>query len=185
MLQLKRSAVVMSEVRQLIVEKRLDVLLLQEPHVKKQGSSHIFVGLGVGMRVAAERSQRPWAAMVVYEIEKHLRHFETVFHTLRGKRLIVAVDANARLSLWCPQEIDNRGAHLLNGKSDHNSVDIRLRVPREQGEKCIANTRFDIHQADWERLSKSLADLSRSKLGVLDLQSADDVEKMAETLAIV
>ena len=34
------------------------------------------------------------------EIEGHLRHLEKVFHSLRGERLIVAVDANARSSLW-------------------------------------------------------------------------------------
>ena len=34
------------------------------------------------------------------EIEGHLRHLEKVFHSLRGERLIMAVDANARLSLW-------------------------------------------------------------------------------------
>lgn len=56
-LNMRRSTVVMGEVRQLVVEKHLDVLLLQEPHVRKQGSSHTLIGLGTGMRVAAVRSQ--------------------------------------------------------------------------------------------------------------------------------
>ncbi|KMQ90177.1 reverse transcriptase [Lasius niger] len=274
-LNMRRSAVVTGEVRQLIVEKRLDVLLLQEPHVKKQGLSHTFVGLGIGMRVAAVRSQRPWAAVAVCnpkfqimfvsqlstthcvcaevqapgfsfyvascyfqysdKIEEHLRHLEAVFHSLRGKRLIVAVDANARSSLWGSQETDDRGAKLEDlvraygievvndvgqaptfwtargssfidvtlaspsisqfigdwkvrcdwTTSDHNSVDIRLRVPRGRGGGGTANTRFDIRRADWERFSESLADLSRSRLEVLGLQSAEDVEEMANTLTII
>lgn len=148
-LNMRRSAVVTGEVRQLVVEKRLDVLLLQEPHVRKQGSSHTFVGLGVGMKVAAVRSQRPWAAVAISnpnfqmlfvsqlstthcvcvevqapgfsfyvascyfqysdEIEGHLRHLEMVLRTLRGKRLLIAVDSNARSSLWGPQRSDERG----------------------------------------------------------------------------
>ncbi|KMQ95340.1 TRAS5 protein [Lasius niger] len=69
--------------------------------------------------------------------------------------------------------------------SDHNSVDIRLKVPRGRGGGGTANTRFDIRRADWERFSESLANLLRSRLEVLGLQSADDVEKMADTLTII
>ncbi|KMQ92114.1 fibrocystin [Lasius niger] len=64
-LNMRRSALITGEMRQLIVEEELDVLLLQEPHFKKQGSSHTFVGLGMGMKVAAVRLQRPWAAVAV------------------------------------------------------------------------------------------------------------------------
>lgn len=59
------SAVVTSEVRQLVAEKRLDILLLQEPYVRKQNASHTFDGLGTGMRVATVRSQRPMAMVAV------------------------------------------------------------------------------------------------------------------------
>ncbi|XP_026830320.1 uncharacterized protein LOC113563197 [Ooceraea biroi] len=147
---MRRSAVVTGEVRQLVAEKRLDVLLLQEPYVRKQSHSHTFYGLGTGMRIAAVRSHHPWAAVATCnpnwdmlfvsqlstthcacaevrapgfsfhvascyfqysdEIEMHLRHLETVFHSLRGKRILVAVDANARSSLWGPQRTDERGA---------------------------------------------------------------------------
>lgn len=149
-LNMRRSAVVTGEVRQLVAEKRLDVLLLQEPYVRKQGASRTFYGLGLSSKVAAVRSQHPWAAVVVCnprldilfvsqlstphcacaevqapgfsfyvascyfqysdDIEKHLKHLEMVFYSLRGKRLIVAVDANARSSLWGPQETDEKGA---------------------------------------------------------------------------
>lgn len=151
-LNMRRSAVVTGEVRQLVADKRLDVLLLQEPYVRKQSQSHTFYGLGINMRIAAVRSQRPWAAVAVCnpkldllfvsqlstthcvcvevqapgfsfyvascyfqysdEIEKHLGHLEKVLHSLRGKRLLVALDANARSSLWGPQETDERGARL-------------------------------------------------------------------------
>ena len=275
-LNMRRSTVVSGEVLQLASEKRLDVLLLQEPYVRKQNSSHTFYGLGTGFRVAAVRSQKPWAAVAICnpnidmlfvsqlstthcvcvevqapnfsfyvvscyfqysdEIEKHLRHLEMVCHSLRGKRLLVAVDANARSSLWGPQETDERGAkfedlirafglQVLNDaaqpptywtargssyidvtlatptmsqfigewkvrqdwtSSDHNSVDIMVRVPRgssnDQGAK---SNRFDTRRADWDRFSESLSDLSKSHLEVLALQSAEDVELMAQELTVV
>ncbi|KMQ93113.1 retrovirus-related pol polyprotein [Lasius niger] len=218
---MRRSIVITCEVRQLIVEKRLDVLL-QEPHVKKQGLCHTFVGSGIGMKYSDE-------------IEEHLRHIKAVFHSLREKRLIVVVDANARSSLWCLHETVDRGAKLedliqANGievvndvgqaptfwmargssfidvtlvsasmsqfigdwkvrcdwtTSDHNSVNIRLRVPRGRGGGGIANTRFDIRRADWKRFFENLTDLSRSRLEVLGLQSAEDVEEMADTHKII
>ncbi|KAL0103807.1 hypothetical protein PUN28_017844 [Cardiocondyla obscurior] len=67
--------------------------------------------------------------------------------------------------------------------SDHNAVDIGLGMPKKSGgDRCVANSRFDVRRADWERFAGSLTDLSRSKLGVLELVSAEDVETMAETL---
>ena len=54
-LNMQRSAVVTGEVRQLIAEKRLDVL--QEPYAGKLGSSGTICGLGLGVRVAKVRSQ--------------------------------------------------------------------------------------------------------------------------------
>jgi len=275
-LNMRRSQVVSGEVRQLAFEKRLDVLLLQEPYVRRQGRNHIFYGLGSSMKVAAVRSQRPWAAVAISnpnldmlfisqlsnthcvcvevqapgfsfyvvscyfqysdEIEKHLRHLETVCHSLRGKRLLVALDANARSSLWGPQRTDERGAKLadfirafglqvLNDaiqpptfwtttgssyidvtlasptmsqfigewkvrqewtSSDHNSVDIRVRVPRATGdERGERTSRFDTRRADWDSFSANLRDLSRSRLEVLGLQSAGDVELIAQELTVV
>jgi exonuclease III len=138
-LNMRRLQVVSGEVRKLASDKRLDVLLLQELYVRKQLSSHTFYSLGTNIRVAAVRSQRPWAAVAISnsnlgilfvsqlstthcicadvqapnfsfyvascyfqysdEIEKYLRHLEMVCHLLRGKRLLVALDANARSSL--------------------------------------------------------------------------------------
>ena len=56
---------VTEEVRQLIAEKRLDVLLLQEPYAGKLGSRVIICRLGLGVRVATARSQYPWAAVAI------------------------------------------------------------------------------------------------------------------------
>ena len=71
-LNMQRSAVVTGEVRQLIAEKRLDVLHLQEPYAGKLGSSGTISGLGLGVRVVTARSQYPWAAAAIgntdYEI---------------------------------------------------------------------------------------------------------------------
>lgn len=274
-LNMRRSAAVSGEVRQLALEKRLDVLLLQEPYVRKQKSSHIFYGLGTGMRVAAVRSQRPWAAVAVCnprlemlfvsqlstthcvcvevqapelsfyvvscyfqhsdEIEEHLRHLETVCRSLRGKRLLIAADANARSSLWGPQDTDERGAkfedlirafgfQVLNDaaqpptfwtargssfidvtlaspnmsqfidewrvredwtSSDHNSVDMRVGVPKGSGSGRSGTGRFDTRRADWDRFSDCLRDLSGSRLEVLQLQSAEEVESMAKELTAV
>jgi len=170
------------------------------------------------------------------DIEEHLRHLEAVYHSLRGKRLLVALDANARSSLWGPQKTDGRGErlvdlirafglHILNDatqpptfwtptgssfiditlasptmsqfigewrvrqewtSSDHNSVDIRVRVPRVAGNERGGRTgRFDTRRADWDLFSGSLRDLSRSRLEVLGLQSAEEVEFIAQELTVV
>ena len=69
---MQRSAVVTGEMRQLLAEKRLDVLLLQEPYAGKLGSSVSICGLGLGVSVATARSQNSCAAVAVcnpdYEI---------------------------------------------------------------------------------------------------------------------
>lgn len=62
---MRRSTVVTGEVRQLAAKKRLDVLLLQEPYVRKHGASHTFYGLGNGMKIAAVRSERPQALVAI------------------------------------------------------------------------------------------------------------------------
>jgi len=47
--------------------------------------------------------------------------------------------------------------------SDHNSVDIRVRVPRAADNKRGERTgRFDTRRADWDLFSGNLRDLSRS-----------------------
>lgn len=151
-LNMRRSAVVTDEVRDLVGRKRLDVLLLQEPYVRRQGQSHTFCGLGIGMQIAAVRSEKPWAAVAICnssfhmtfisqlstthcacaevlapglslyvvshyfqpsdDIEGHLRHLGMVLHSLRGKRVIVALDANSRSPLWGPQRADRRGVQV-------------------------------------------------------------------------
>jgi hypothetical protein len=58
-----------------------------------------------------------------------------------------------------------------------------LRVPKAfSSDRGVGTTRFDTRRADWERFSESLVDLSRSKLEVLNLNSANEVEEMAEAL---
>lgn len=148
-LNMQRAAVVSGEVRSLVAEKRLDILLLQEPYVRRQGKSHTFYGLGTSFKIAAVRSERPWAAVAVAnpdfemvfvsqlstthcvcvevqapgfsfyavshyfqysdDIEKHLSHLEMVLRTLRGKRVLIGTDSNARSSLWGPQATNDRG----------------------------------------------------------------------------
>ena len=146
-LNMQRSAVVTGEVRHLVAEKRLDILLLQEPFAGKLGARGTVLGLGAGgVGVAATRSQYTWAAVAVSnpnfdmlflsqvnnmhcfcaevlilgfsfyvasyyfqhsnDIEEHLRHLEKILHSLRGKRLLISIDANARSSSWAPQESD-------------------------------------------------------------------------------
>ncbi|CAK9834251.1 Retrovirus-related Pol polyprotein from type-1 retrotransposable element R1 (Fragment), partial [Anthophora retusa] len=151
-LNAQRSVVVSGEIRQLVTEKRLDVLILQEPYARRQGTSYVVSGLGTGVRVAAAGPHYPWAAVAVCnpnfdilsisqlstahcacvevlapgfsfyvvscyfqysdEIERHLSHLETVLRFLRGKRIILGIDANARSSLWGPQGTDERGAQF-------------------------------------------------------------------------
>jgi len=89
-LNMRRLAVIMGEVRQLVVEKRFHVLLLQEPHFRKQGLSHTFVGLGIGMKVAAVRSQRPWAAVAICN-----PNFQMVFVSQLGTTHCVCVEVQA------------------------------------------------------------------------------------------
>ena len=147
-LNMQRSAVVAGEVRQLVAERRLDILLLQKPYAGKLGVSGTVRGLGSGVGVPAIRSQYPWAAVAVsnpnfeiiflsqlstphcscaevltpgftfydascYFLTNHLRHLERILHSLRGKRLLISIDANARSSLWGPQSSDERGVQKL------------------------------------------------------------------------
>ena len=73
-LNMQRSAVVAGAVRQLAAEKRLDILLLQEPYAAKLGASGIVRGLGSGVDVATIRSEYPWAAVAVSNA-----NFEIIF----------------------------------------------------------------------------------------------------------
>lgn len=151
-LNARRSEVVTGEIRELICRKRLDILLLQEPYVKKTDAAHTYFGLGTAARVAAVRSERAWATVVLCnpafqmlfvsqlstahcvcaevqapgfsfyvvshyfqhrdDIEVHLRHLDMVLRTLRGKRVIVALDSNAKSALWGSPVTDERGVQL-------------------------------------------------------------------------
>jgi hypothetical protein len=66
----------------------------------------------------------------------------------------------------------------------HNSVDIRVRV-RESRAMTGELRPIDLTHADWDQFSASLSDFSKSQLKVLDLQSTEDVELMAEKLTVV
>jgi len=46
------------------------------------------------------------------DIDSHIRHLEKLCFALRGKRVLVSIDANARSSLWGSRETDERGAKL-------------------------------------------------------------------------
>lgn len=151
-LNMRRSAAVTGEVRSLIRQKRLDILLLQEPYVQRPDERHTFFGLGTSVQVAAVRRGAPWASVAVCnpafkmlfisqlstahcvcaevlapgfsfyvvshyfqfsdDIEEHLRHLGMVLHALRGKRVFISLDANARSSQWGRQETNERGARL-------------------------------------------------------------------------
>lgn len=158
-----------------------------------------------------------------------------VLRTLRGKRLLIAVDSNARLSLWGSQRSDERGEkfeelirefnmQILNrieqgptfwtargssyidvtlvsssmsqfvgewkvrnewSTSDHNSIDIRLRVPKKSDDRGTVNMRFDTRRADWEQFAETLTNLSKSRLETIEVSSADHIEELADTLATV
>lgn len=56
---------VTGEVRQLVVKKRLDILLLQELYSRKLGASSTVRGLETGIRMAAVLTQYPWAVIAV------------------------------------------------------------------------------------------------------------------------
>jgi len=61
-----------------------------------------------------------------------------------------------------------------------------VRVPRAAGNERGGGTgRFDTRLADWDLFSGNLCDLSRSRLEVLGLQSAEEVEFVAQELKAV
>lgn len=272
-LNMGRSKLVTGEVRSLVAEKHLDVLLLQEPYVAVDGQSHTLSGLGLRMQVAAVRSERPWAAVAVCnplikmlfisqlstthcvcaevlapgfsfyvvshyfqwrdDIEEHLRHLATVLLKLRGKRVLLAVDTNASSTLWGSRVTTEEGSmverliqsfdlQVVNEagqaptfwttrsssfidvtlvspamsqfvgawkvredwtQSDHNAIDIRLRIPRVEGNDGRSETsRFNVKRADWDLFSETLTNLSENRLDGLPLTSAAEVEVMAEAL---
>ena len=69
-----RSKDVSGEVLELIGKKGLDILLLQEPYIQKQAGSSTYSvkGLGVAMRIAAVRSEYPWAAVAACNPSIHI-----------------------------------------------------------------------------------------------------------------
>lgn len=267
---------VSSEVRQMIKAKKLDVLLLQEPYVRRSQQTYVLFGLGTSTKVAATRTERPFAAIAICnpsfqmihisqlstthsvcvevrapgfsfyavshyfqfrdDIEEHLRHLSTVLRSLRGKRVLISLDANARSSLWGPQQTNRRGEQLerlirefdlqvINdarqpptfwttrgssyidvtltsssmtqfiGKwtvregwttSDHNALDIEMRVPKAAGnDERPRTSRFDANRADWDRFAQILTDLSGTRLEGLPLESSGDVETMAGAVTSV
>ncbi|XP_044591429.1 uncharacterized protein LOC123269659 [Cotesia glomerata] len=140
------------EASQLWEEKRIDVLLLQEPYAAHSNNSFKIPGFGCGTQVAAETRSRLYAAIClanpkyqllvlsqlstthcVYaqimgpdtsffvvsayfqykdEIEMHLKHLEKVVRALRGKRVSISMDANAKSEKWGSETDDARGKKL-------------------------------------------------------------------------
>lgn len=61
-LNMRRSAIVTGEVRRLATQKHFDILLLQEPYTRRNGTNGAFhFGLGVSTKIAVDRTERPWA----------------------------------------------------------------------------------------------------------------------------
>ncbi|CAG5073501.1 Similar to Retrovirus-related Pol polyprotein from type-1 retrotransposable element R1 (Fragment) (Bradysia coprophila) [Cotesia congregata] len=140
------------EASQLWEEKRIDVLLLQEPYAAYSNNSFKIPGFGCGIQVAAETRSRPYAAICLTnpkyqllvlsqlstthcvcaqivgpdttffvvssyfqykdEIDIHLEHLERVVRALKGKRVIVSMDANAKSERWGSETDDARGEKL-------------------------------------------------------------------------
>ncbi|XP_063994832.1 uncharacterized protein LOC135172609 [Diachasmimorpha longicaudata] len=63
-LNMSRSIAVTREVFQLVHKERLDILLVQEPYAIREANTWAIRGLGLGMRIAACSTERPWAAVV-------------------------------------------------------------------------------------------------------------------------
>ncbi|CAD6215004.1 GSCOCG00012837001-RA-CDS, partial [Cotesia congregata] len=140
------------EASQLWEEKRIDVLLLQEPYAAYSNNSFKIPGFGCGIQVAAETRSRPYAAVCLTnpkyqllglsqlstthcvcaqivgpdttffavsayfqykdEIDIHLKHLEKVVRALRGKRVLISMDANAKSERWGSETDDARGEKL-------------------------------------------------------------------------
>lgn len=45
-------------------------------------------------------------------IEEHLQHLETILHSLRGEKIVIGMDANARSTLWGSLHTDEKDAQL-------------------------------------------------------------------------
>lgn len=56
------------------------------------------------------------------DIETHLRQLDVVLHKLSGKRILVAIDANARSSLWGSPVTDGKGIKLENLIRAHGMI---------------------------------------------------------------
>ncbi|KAG7196613.1 hypothetical protein KM043_018809, partial [Ampulex compressa] len=54
------------------------------------------------------------------EIESSLAHLETVLRELRGKRVLLAADVNAKSPLWWSDHLDDRGEKLEELLSQHD-----------------------------------------------------------------
>lgn len=145
-----RAKVVMGEVREIIVERKIDVMLLQEPYVVKGK----VIGFGSSYRVVQHvRGERPWAAVVIANenigvmkvqnlcnshcvcvelmlpdksrlcvcslycqyskgIEQFLEMLRVIKRKLRGEKVLVGLDANARSKWWGVDDRDERGMKL-------------------------------------------------------------------------
>ncbi|XP_044580730.1 uncharacterized protein LOC123262532 [Cotesia glomerata] len=140
------------EASQLWEEKRIDVLLLQEPYAAHSNNSFKIPGFGCGIQVSAETRSRPYAAICLTnpkyqllvlsqlstthclcaqimgpdtsffvasaylqykdEIDMHLKHLERVGRALRGKRVFISIDANAKSERWGSETDDVRSEKL-------------------------------------------------------------------------
>ena len=173
---MQKSAVVTGEVRQLIAEKRLDVLLLQEPYAGKLGSSGTICRLGLGVRVVLlEELIQAFGLYVVNDAAQPPSYWTT-----KGSSYIDVTLASPEMFRF----VGNWRVRTDWMSSDHNAVVIRLSSPKAAaGERRAGNTRFDTRRADWEQYATTLAEHSRQQLEPLELGSAGDFVHMAATLS--
>lgn len=280
-LNMSYSKVELAEAKQLIGEKKVDVLLLQEPYVVEQPNrGWPITGLGRGVKTAAIRAKRPYAAIAIgnpdfsiihlaqystqhtvcaeiraphfsfyvvsqyYQYskprEEYIDELSRILRRLKGKRVLIGMDANARSKMW--GNIRSEDGQLfedlirtndlkvlndaaqgptfesLNGSSlidvtlaspvmrryvrkwtiqrmwttgDHYPIEVNLGMPekerggRPEGEEVNATRRFNVRKANWETFAASLKEESSSRLKDINLDTAEEVEGMAETLAEV
>lgn len=57
-----------------------------------------------------------------HEIEPHIQQLDKVLRRLRGKRIIIGIDANAKSPLWGSRTLDERGATLEDFIAEQNLV---------------------------------------------------------------
>ncbi|KAG7197099.1 hypothetical protein KM043_012394 [Ampulex compressa] len=132
-LNMQRSRVVSDEMRVMMDRAGTDVLLMQE-HYDFRGA---ILGFGTGTRVitGCSKDERTMAAVA-----------------LRGKRVLIATDTNAKSPLWWSDHLDHRGEKLEEFLSQHdlmvvNSTGLPVTFSSPVGEANHQRWTSSNHQA--------------------------------------